>query len=241
MKSVAIILPIYNEEKFILELINNIKLEIKNIENFKFEIIAINDGSTDNSLKILNTIKGIKILSQKNSGKGRAVQRGIKFCKSDLILIQDADLEYHPSDYKNLLKPFIRKGRISVYGSRVKKIIIENKKKTFFKGRHSRQGYGPYFMNIFLKIIFSIFFKRTIYDLLTGYKVYEKKFFLKNKIKTCGFEADHEISAKLIKNGYEIIEVPIKYSPRTKEEGKKINCSDAFKAVLTIFRFRIFK
>jgi dolichol-phosphate mannosyltransferase len=239
MKKVSIILPIYNEQNFVLKLVKIIKKEIKKIKGFKFDIIAINDGSTDNSLKVLKKIKGIKILSQSNLGKGRAVQRGIKFSKSDLILVQDADLEYHPSDYKYLLKPFLKRKMISVYGSRVLGLINKNRKKNkfFFKSKHEKQGFGPYLMNIILKIYFNILYGQSIHDLLTGYKVYERQFFFKNKILTNGFETDHEISVKLIKNGYKIIEIPIKYSPRTRQEGKKINILDAFKAFIVIFRF----
>ena len=237
MKKVSIILPVYNEEKFIIKLISTIKKEIKKIKNFKFDIITINDGSTDNSLKILKSIKGIKIVSQKNLGKGKAVQTGIKYSRSDLILVQDSDLEYHPSDYKKLLNPFIKKKKISVYGSRVHSLLIKNKKNFFLKGKHNKQGYGPYLMNIFLNKIFLFLYGANILDLLTGYKVYERNFFLKNKILTNGFETDHEISIRLIKKKYKIIEVPIKYSPRSKEEGKKINILDAFKAFIVIFRF----
>ena len=92
-------------------------------------------------------------------------------------------------------------------------------------------------MNIFLNKIFLLLYGANILDLLTGYKVYERNFFLKNKILTNGFETDHEISVRLIKKKYKIIEVPIKYSPRSKEEGKKINILDAFKAFIVIFRF----
>lgn len=235
-KKLSIIVPIFNEKKFILKLINKIK-KTKINNYFKKEIIVINDGSTDNTEVILSRIKNINLINQKNSGKGRAVQNGIKIATGDLILVQDGDLEYYPKDYNNMLLPFKNKSKISVFGSRV----LMNKKKNkniFFSGKHPKQNYGPYLMNIILQILFRILFKKNITDLLTGYKIYEKKIFKKLKIETNGFETDHEITCKLIRLGYQIIEVPINYNPRTREEGKKINLIDGLKAIYTIIKYK---
>jgi glycosyltransferase involved in cell wall biosynthesis len=234
MKLVSIIIPVYNEEKYIVKLIKKIKFSINKIKKFKFEVITVNDGSTDNSLKLLKKIHNIKVFNQNNSGKGAAVQLGIKKSKGSLIIIQDADLEYYPTDYKKLLKPFVHKNKIAVYGSRVK---LLSKKKTFlFPGKHVNQNFSSYFMNIILKYIFFFLYSNLISDLLTGYKIYEKNFFKKEKIYSKGFEADHEITIKLINAGYKIYEIPIKYNPRSKKDGKKINFIDGIKALLLIFK-----
>lgn len=115
---VSIIIPIYNESKYIKDLIVKIKSIKLSKLNYKKEIIIVNDGSTDQTKNILSKIKGIVVLNQKNLGKGRAVQNGIKKAKGNLILVQDGDLEYDPNDYSKLLKPFTKKKHISVFGNR---------------------------------------------------------------------------------------------------------------------------
>ena len=118
-KKVSIIIPVYNEEKFVktlIQQIQNLKIDKK---YFSLEILVVNDGSTDNTEEILSKIPNIKVLKQINLGKGRAVQNGIKNSNADLILIQDGDLEYDPNDYLKMLEPFKYEKKISVYGSRV--------------------------------------------------------------------------------------------------------------------------
>tara|TARA_A100001015_G_C14777061_1_gene627643 strand:- start:144 stop:872 length:729 start_codon:yes stop_codon:yes gene_type:complete len=235
-KKVSIIIPVYNEEKFVktlIQQIQNLKIDKK---YFSLEILVVNDGSTDNTEEILSKIPNIKVLKQINLGKGRAVQNGIKNSNADLILIQDGDLEYDPNDYLKMLEPFKYEKKISVYGSRVMG-VKEKYNFFFFKGKHPKQGFGPYFMNKILQVLFRILYKNNITDLLTGYKIYEKKFFEDNIIETDGFETDHEISAKLVKQSYKIIEVPINYVPRLKSEGKKINFIDGIKAIIAIIKY----
>jgi glycosyltransferase involved in cell wall biosynthesis len=233
---VSIIIPIYNESKYIKDLIVKIKSIKLSKLNCKKEIIIVNDGSTDQTKNILSKIKGIVVLNQKNLGKGRAVQNGIKKAKGNLILVQDGDLEYNPSDYPKLLKPFTKKKRISVFGNRY--YLKKRFNKNFFNDMHPGQKFGPYLMNKILQLLFLILYKKNISDLLTGYKVYEKDFFNRNKIQTNGFETDHEISAKLVKQNYSILEVPINYNPRSYQDGKKIKLIDGFKAILTLLKFK---
>ena len=235
-KTVSIIIPAYNEVNTISKLIKKIKAINLSSIKFKKDIIVINDGSTDGTKSVLKKIKGIKVLNTINQGKGKAVQAGIKASNSDYILVQDADLEYDPEDYFALLKPLLSKKKIVIYGSRT----LMNQKKyknKIFIGKHPNQGFGPYIMNKILQIIFYILYKQNIHDLLTGYKVYERKFFYFNKIITNGFETDHEISVKLIKNNYKIIEIPVNYNPRTVQEGKKIKFTDGVKAIYTLIKF----
>ena len=231
MSKVSIIIPIFNEEKLIGKLLNKLK-KIKLINNLKKEIICINDGSTDNTLNVLKKFKFIKIINQKNFGKGFAVQQGITQASGKYILIQDADLEYHPDDINKLLKKIISKTKTVVYGSRYKKIKILSK--IFTKN----QSLSALIFNYVLSFLFYVKKKIYITDLLTGYKVYHKKFFTLNKIILKGIEADHEITIKLLKAGYKIEEIPIKYSPRSKKEGKKINFKDAIKAITVIYKLK---
>jgi len=227
MSKISIIIPIYNEEKFINKLLLSIK-KIKLIKHFKKEIICINDGSTDNSLKILKKHKDIKIINQNNFGKGHAVQQGIKKAKGKYIIIQDSDLEYDPRDINKLLKDIISRKNSAVYGSRylnynvLSRILSKN------------QSIMAFIFNYILSLNFYFKYKIYISDLLTGYKMYPKVFFKQNKIQSKGFEADHEITLKLLKNNFYISEVPINYYPRSKKDGKKINFKDALKALLLI-------
>jgi len=237
MKKVSIIIPAYNEEKTIGKLLDKIiKIQLNQI-NFEKEIIVVDDGSDDNTSNICEKYQNIKLVKQRNMGKGRAIQNGIKFSKGNYILIQDADLEYDPIFYKELLKPFNHfKKNIAVFGSRYLK-----KNKSLRKKPFPNQDFFAFFFNYFLSFFFLILHGKFISDLLTGYKVYEKIFFEKNSIYSSGFEADHEITAKLLRNDIKIIELPIKYYPRTKQEGKKISFKDAIKAVLVIIKYRILK
>ena len=237
MKKVSIIIPAKNEEKTIGDLLDKI-INIK-LDQIKFEkeVIVVDDGSDDNTAKICEKYKNIKLLKQKNKGKGSAVQNGIKFSTGDYILIQDADLEYDPNCYKELLEPFNHfNNKIAVFGSRY---LIDNsllRKKPFLN-----QNLFAFLFNYFLSFLFFIVHGKFISDLLTGYKVYEKLFFQENIINSTGFEADHEITIKLLRNRIKIIEIPIKYYPRTKKEGKKISFKDAIKAILVIIKFKILK
>lgn len=234
MKKISIIIPAFNEEKYLKKIISKIKkINFKKI-NFNYDIIVVDDGSTDNSKKILKKTKGIKLLIQQNLGKGRAVQNGIKLSKADYILIQDADLEYFPEDIIKMLKK-IKTTKIAIYGSRYLPL-----KYGVFPKRNKNQSFGPFVANIALMFLFWVLYRQKISDLLTGYKLYERNFFKRNRINTNGFETDHEISAKLVKKNYKIIEVPIKYRPRSIAEGKKINFFDGLKALKTIILFRFY-
>jgi len=229
----SIIVPAFNEENNIKKLIEKLlKLNLSNVD-FKKEIIVINDGSTDKTGSIIEQYNEIIKLHQKNYGKGRAVQNGIKIAKGDFVLIQDGDLEYEPNDIITMCKKLRKDKNKSVYGSRYLPL-----KYNIFPRIHKDQSILPYLANIVFVIMFFIIYQKLITDPLTGYKLYPIDFFKKFEIFSNGFEADHEITAKLIKNNYVIEEVIVSYNPRTVQEGKKINFFDALKAIKTIIKYR---
>ena len=231
MKKLSIIIPIYNEGKNLKILLK--KIDLIKLAKIKIEIIAVNDGSTDDSLFILKKFKKIKILTQKNQGKGKAVQHGISKSSGDYIIIQDGDLEYDPKDIIKMCNKINKSNKTSIYGSRYLPFVYGLVPK-YYKG----QNLSSYVANIIFIFLFLILYGKLITDPLTGYKLYKKEFFKNNIIRSKGFEADHEISAKLIKQKYNIIEVPIAYKPRTLAEGKKINFFDGVMALFTIIKYR---
>lgn len=233
-KKLTIVIPAFNEAKYIPNLLKKITAVNLARLNFSKEIILVDDGSTDETKRIVKKNKRIKYLKQYNQGKGSAVQKGIKNASGDVVLVQDADLEYDPKDYIKLLKPFLDNKKIAVYGSRY---LNKNIFSYSFK-KDNKQSYLAFIFNFILSLYFYILFGKYYSDLLTGYKVYERNFFKKIKVKTTGFETDHELTINLLKNGYDIIEVPVKYISRSKKEGKKINIFDAFKAIALITKMR---
>ena len=241
MYMLSIIVPAFNESLYINRILKKILNINITIIGFDKEIIVVDDGSTDDTLlkvkKIASKHSHIKIIHQDNLGKGRAVQRGIQESCGDYILVQDADLEYDPIDYIEMLKS-LNDDDIIVYGSRILgQIKFENKKYPFV-GKHSNQSFGPWLTGILLTFLVLILYGRFITDTLTGYKIYPKNIIQDMNIVTNGFETDHEITAKLINKNIKIVEIPIHYNPRTVEDGKKIKINDAFKAIWTFLRFR---
>ena len=233
MNLLSIVVPVYNEENNIGELIKKLKNLDLSASNFKKEIIIINDGSTDKSASIIKEFDEVIVKKQENQGKGSAVQNGIKSAKGDYILIQDGDLEYNPDDIVKMCNQLNSSENMSIFGSRYQPFYLGILPKYY-----NKQNISSYLANIVFIFLFLIFYSKIVTDPLTGYKLYPKKFFKNNIIKSKGFEADHEITAKLIKQGFKIMEVPIDYKPRNKLEGKKINFFDGIKALITIMKYR---
>ena len=237
-RKVSIIIPAYNEEAFINTLLKNIIRIPTETIGFDKEIIVVDDGSTDNTSSCKSAFPEVKCIRQKNQGKGAAVQRGIQESTGDFILVQDADLEYDPADYMPMLAAIGNRDNVSVYGSRILKQIEEKGWFRLTPGRHPSQGIGPWGLNILLSILLFILYGRWLTDLLTGYKIYPSSVIKRFHVRTHGFETDHELTAKLIRAGITIIDVPASYTPRTTEQGKKIRAIDGLIAIGTLIKYR---
>ncbi|HEY5600878.1 MAG TPA: glycosyltransferase family 2 protein [Patescibacteria group bacterium] len=221
---VSIIVPVYNEEKTIGEIIKRIK-NVKYSKNF--EIIVVNDGSTDNTAKILQSIDGIKILNNKiNLGKGFSLRKAFGQARGEILIIQDADLEYNPKEHLKLLDQFKDLSVNVVFGSRFKN-----------KNHHPRY-YLLYWGNLLLSFLTRILYFQNISDMETCYKVFRKKVLKDIQLKCNRFDFEPEFTCKLIKNGYKIYEIPISYQSRSYGEGKKIKFSDGLRAIFILFKLR---
>ncbi len=219
--SLSIIIPILNEEKTILQVIEKV-LKQKNVG----EIIIVDDGSTDKTPQILSKLKNskIKLLTHpQNKGKGAALITALKDVTKDYCLIQDADLEYDPDQFDLLFQA--ASPNIVVYGSRI-------------LGQNRHAYTRTYLGNVLVTAFFNILYGGNLTDSYTCYKLIPKKILQALELDSNGFEIEAEITAKLAKMGVKIVEVPIRYSPRKYEQGKKIKAKDALKGILKYLTLR---
>ncbi len=228
----SIIIPVYNEEKTIRQLLEKVqKVEFPGIEK---EIIVIDDGSTDQTKSILDSMKGLAIVShKKNQGKGMAVRTGIKNSSGDYIVIQDADLEYNPQDIIKLVKPILENKAAVIYGTRLNRLPdLKGEQRTL-------QFFIHYLGNKFLSLITSIIYLQWVTDMETCYKLFPKVALANLQLRAKGFDFEPEITAKLLKKGYRIYEIPISVTPRSYKEGKKINAiKDGILACWYLLKYR---
>ena len=219
----SVIIPAYNEKNTLMALLN--KVEAVPIEK---EIIIIDDGSVDGTKQILKELsyKNIRaFFHERNQGKGEAIRTGLKAATGDIVIIQDADLEYEPMDYLKLI-PLIHSGRAQVvYGSRI-------------RGSKDRSYHRYYWGGRFVTFVANILYRIKITDEPTCYKMFRKEIIDKIKLDCKGFEFCPEITAKISRLGYAIHEVPISYHPRSFEKGKKIKWKDGAIALWTLLKYR---
>jgi len=223
----SIIIPVYNEKGTILKILERVKRVNIPLEK---EIIVVDDFSTDGTREILKNFKKIKIdYHNKNKGKCDAIKTGLKHASGELIIIQDADLEYDPKDYNKLLKE-INKGAGVVYGSRFLKKF--KKDETFILSHHLG--------NKILSILTTVLYGTKITDMETCYKLFKSDIIKNIKLNSKRFGFEPEITAKVLKN-HKIIEVPINFYPRDFEHGKKISWKDGIQHVFYLIKYRFSK
>jgi len=222
---ITVLIPVYNEKNTIQEI-------TKRVQAMKLadEIIIVDDGSTDGTRALLAEMdgKGIVrvILHDKNQGKGAAVRTGISSATGDVLIIQDADLEYDPREYPNLLKPILEGLADVVYGSR------------FLGAPHRAILFWNMVANRLLTFMTNILYNTILTDMETGYKVFKREVVADMKIHAKRFDFGPEFTAKILKKKARIYEVPITFNPRDYSEGKKIKMQDAFEAMWTLFKYR---
>lgn len=224
----SVIIPSYNEEKTLLEIIKR----VKDAEPHDKEIIIVDDFSTDGSREMLKSIKddSIKVIyHDKNYGKGGAIRNGFAAARGDILVIQDADLEYDPKEIKTLIQPIKDGVADCVYGSR----FASSKPQRVHMFTHK-------IGNVFMTFLTNVLYNSTLSDMTTCYKSFKRDFVKDIKIKSNGFDIEAELTAKILKKKARLYEIPISYYGRRYDEGKQIRFYHAFEIILALLRYRFF-
>ena len=222
---ISVIIPAFNEEQTIGQV-----LEALRALPFETQIIVVNDGSTDGTHQLLEALRATYELTvvhcQENRGKGFAIRSGLPYVKGEVVVIQDADMELAPADLPELVEPFEKESVHVVYGSR------------FLNGRGNASLHN-FIANRILAIYTNLLYGCRITDESTGYKAFSTELITRLDLTCEGFEFCPEVTAKILRAGYRIYEVPVSYFPRTKKEGKKLRFwSDGFFAAWTLLKYR---
>ena len=223
---ISVIIPCFNEEKTIIEILKRVNRQKEKLE---LEVIVSDDGSNDNTIDILEKNKNLYdklIKNKKNQGKGAALIKGIEIASGELILLQDADLEYNPNDYNKLISPFLNNNADVVYGSR-------------FQGSaaHRLIYFSHRVANMLITMLVCILTNINFSDVETGYKVFKKSLIKKITLNENSFGIEIELTMKFSKMKAKIFEVGVSYNGRTYQEGKKITLKDGFIAIFLIFKY----
>ena len=228
MKNLTVIVPVYNEEDTVLKIIRKVKA----VEIDK-EIIIVDDGSTDKTPELLNRVEDdseIRIITHPNNmGRGAALRTGLSHAKGYITIFQDADLELDPSNYPYLIQPILDKETEVVFGSRF-----------LGKGYIRGMGKGAWLGNVVLIELTDLLFRAKLTDVLTMFQVTKTEVFKDLAIQMDRMGSTIEITAKFLKKGYDILEVPVKYIPRRKDTGKKVRWRDFFGCLGALIRYRYF-
>ena len=221
----SVIVPVYNERNTIVEIVRRMRAVDLPIAR---EIIVVDDGSQDGTRDVLKQLDDSTVrvvYHDTNQGKGAALRTGLEHVTGDLVLTQDADLEYDPDDWPKLLGPVLKKRAIVVYGSR-------------FTGEHRNMLFLHWVGNKFLSLVANILYDSTLSDMETGHKLFDRRVLDRLTLRSRRFDIEPELTAKVLKQGIRIYEVPISYAGRSVEEGKKITWEDGLVALWVLLKYR---
>jgi glycosyltransferase involved in cell wall biosynthesis len=224
-RSLSVIVPVYNERNTVAEIVRRMRAVELPLER---EIVIVDDGSTDGTRQVLSQLADSTVhvvLHERNQGKGAAVRTGLAQVTGDLVLIQDADLEYDPDDWPKLLAPAMKGRARVVYGSR-------------FTGERRNMLFVHWVGNRFLSLVTNVLYNTTLSDMETCYKLFERDVIQRIRLRAERFDFEPEVTAKVLRQGIRIYEVPISYSGREFDEGKKITWHDGFAALWTLVKYR---
>jgi dolichol-phosphate mannosyltransferase len=226
--TLSIVIPAYNEERFIGTLLQQIEAVDLGPLGLVKEVIVVDDCSRDRTAEIVGAVPGVRLIRMPtNGGKGRAVRAGIDASMGEYLIIQDADLEYDPQDYIPMAQALLHGAADIVYGSRY-----------MGKGRYPNQSLAAYLGGRSLSLVAWLFTGRYLTDTVTALKLFRRAELAELPLETRGFELDHEITARMLARKRTILEVPIRYYPRSREEGKKIGLRDWFIGTRTFWKYK---
>jgi len=224
-RTLSVIIPVYNERTTVAEVVQRVRAVEMPLD---LEVVVVDDGSTDGTDKVLGALVDSTVrvvVHEQNQGKGAAIRTGLGEATGDLVVIQDADLEYDPGDWPKLLDPILKHEASVVYGSR-------------FTGDRKNMLVLHWIGNRFLSLVTNVLYSSTLSDMETCYKVFDRRVIEGITVVSNRFDFEPEITAKVLRRGYRIHEVPISYAGRKPGDGKKITWRDGFGALRALIRFR---
>jgi glycosyltransferase involved in cell wall biosynthesis len=227
LRKLSVVVPVFNERNTLVELLRRVR-SVELPDDIDREIVVVDDGSDDGTRDVLHQLSDSTVrvvLHETNSGKGAALRTGFAHVTGDYVIVQDADLEYDPRDWSKLLEPVLRGNARVVYGSR-------------FTGERRNMLLLHWIGNRFLSLATNVLYNTTLSDMETCYKLIDRRLLEELTLRSKRFEIEPELTAKLLKRGVRIYEVPISYAGREFEEGKKITWRDGFSAFWTLVKYR---